>query len=233
MTGKVVLIVASHPDDEVLGVGGTACAHATADDTVEVIIVAEGATSRDPETTSKKLNPLVGELREAAVKAARTLGTAKPRFLGLPDQRLDTLPFSDIVRSIETIVAEICPQIVYTHHAGDLNLDHQIVHDAVLTACRPLPDSSVNLIRCFETLSSTDWNDPNMRPTFIPTDFVDIAGQLEQKLAALAHYQNEIRAFPHARSLKAVRALAEWRGATVGRSAAEAFVSVRRIEQLI
>ena len=232
MTGKVVLIVASHPDDEVLGVGGTACAHATADDTVEVIIVAEGATSRDSETTSKKLNPLVGELKKAAVKAAQTLGTAKPRFLGLPDQRLDTLPFSDIVRSIETIVAEVSPQIVYTHHGGDLNLDHRIVHDAVITACRPVPDSSVNLIRCFETISSTEWNHPNMRPSFVPTDFVDITTQLEQKLAALAHYQIEMRAFPHARSLKAVRALAEWRGAAVGRLAAEAFVVVRRIERL-
>lgn len=233
MTGNVVLIVASHPDDEVLGVGGTACAHAAAGDTVEVVIVAEGVTSRHPEATLEKLNPLIGELREAAVKAARTLGTSKPRFLGLPDQRLDTVPLSDIVRSIETIVAEVGPQIIYTHHAGDLNLDHRIVHDAVITACRPLPDSSVNLIRCFETLSSTEWNSPNFRPNFIPTDFIDIAAQLDQKLTALAHYQKEMRAFPHARSLKAVRALAEWRGATVGRLAAEAFVTVRRVERLV
>ena len=160
------------------------------------------------------------------------LGTSEPRFLDLPDQRLDTLPFLDIVRSVETVIMEIRPQIVYTHHAGDLNLDHRIVHDSVLTACRPLPESSVHLIRCFETLSSTEWNNPNQCLNFVPTDFVDISAQLEKKLAALGHYQNEMRDFPHARSLQAVRALAEWRGSTVGRPAAEAFVVVRRIEQL-
>ena len=232
MTGKVVLVVAAHPDDEVLGVGGTACAHAAAGDTVEVVIVAEGAVSRHAEMSPETLKPLIDELREAGEKAAQTLGTAKPRFLGLPDQGLDTLPLSDIIQSIETIVTKVRPQIVYTHHAGDLNLDHRIVHDAVITACRPLPDSSVNLIRCFETVSSTEWNNPSMRSSFIPTDFVDIAPHLEQKLAALTHYQNEMRSFPHARSLKAIRALAEFRGASVGRLAAEAFVAVRRIEQL-
>lgn len=232
MTSKVVLIVASHPDDELLGVGGTACAHAAAGDRVEVVIITEGATSRNPDSPPEKLDTLVSELREAAGKAAKTLGTSAPRFLDLPDQRLDTLPFLDIVRSVEKVIAEIRPQIVYTHHAGDLNLDHRIVHDTVLTACRPLPESSVRLIRCFESLSSTEWNNPNQGLNFIPTDFVDISVQLEKKLTALAHYQNEMRAFPHARSLQAVRALAEWRGSTVGISAAEAFVVVRRIEQL-
>ena len=172
MTDKVVLIVASHPDDEVLGVGGTACAHATAGDRVEVVIIAEGSTSRYSNGTPEKQESLLVELRESGEKAAQTLGTAKPRFLGLPDQRLDTLPFEDIVRPIETIVADVRPEIVYTHHAGDLNLDHRIVHEAVITVCRPLPDSSVNLIRCFETLSSTEWNNSNVRPSFVPTDFV-------------------------------------------------------------
>jgi len=232
MTSKVVLIVASHPDDELLGVGGTACAHAAAGDRVEVVIITEGARSRKPDNPPKKLDPLVRELKEAAGKAAKMLGTSEPRFLDLPDQRLDTLPFLDIVRSVETVIMEIRPQIVYTHHAGDLNLDHRIVHDTVLTACRPLPESSVHLIRCFETLSSTEWNNPNQCLNFVPTDFVDISAQLEKKLAALGHYQNEMRDFPHARSLQAVRALAEWRGSTVGRPAAEAFVVVRRIEQL-
>ena len=184
MTGKVVLIVASHPDDEVLGVGGTTCAHAAAGDTVEILIVAEGITSRHPEETPKIVKSQLAELQNAAEKAAQTLGTNKPRFLGLPDQRLDTLPFLDIVWSIETIVSDVRPEIVYTHHANDLNRDHRIVHDAVLTACRPLPDSSVNLIRCFETLSSTDWMNPNSHPNFIPTDFVDITKQLEKNLSS-------------------------------------------------
>lgn len=232
MTSKVVLVVASHPDDEVLGVGGTTCAHAAAGDTVEVVIVADGVRSRHHEETSENMQSELTNLKEAAEKAAQTLGTGTPRFLGLPDQRLDTLPFLEIVRLIETVVAEVRPEIVYTHHANDLNRDHCIVHDAVLTACRPLPDSSVTLIRCFETLSSTNWISPNLHAHFIPTDFIDITKQLEKKIAALTHYQTEMRAFPHARSLKAVRALAEWRGATVGRDAVEAFVSVRRIERL-
>ena len=233
MTRKVVLVVASHPDDEVLGVGGTTCAHAAAGHTVEVVIVADGVTSRHHEETSENMKSELTNLKQAAEKAAQTLGTGAPRFLGLPDQRLDTLPFLDIVRLIEKVVADVRPEIVYTHHSNDLNRDHRIVHNAVLTACRPLPDSSVTLIRCFETLSSTNWTSPNSHSNFIPTDFVDITRHLEEKLAALTHYQAEMRAFPHARSLKAVRALAAWRGATVGRAAVEAFVCARRIERLI
>ena len=230
MTDKVVLVVAAHPDDELLGVGGTTCAHAAAGDRVEVVIVAEGVMSRHPDVAPETLKPLTDRLREAGEKAAQTLGTAKPQFLGLPDQRLDTLPLSNIIQRIEAIITKVRPQIIYTHHTGDLNLDHRIIHDAVVTACRPLPDSSVTLIRCFETVSSTEWSNPNTRSSFDPTDFVDISKYLERKLEALTHYESEMRSFPHARSLKAIRALAEFRGASVGRLAAEAFVTVRRIE---
>ncbi len=218
-----ILVVAAHPDDEVLGCGGAVARHVDEGCTVDVVIVAEGALSRADATSAD-----VESLKLAAAKAAHLLGANGPTFLGLPDNRLDTVPLLDVVQHVERIVGELRPTIVYTHHAGDLNIDHQVVHRAVVSACRPIPGQSIRTIRTFETVSSTEWSFGVGLP-FVPTLFVDISAALERKLAALEAYHSEMRDFPHPRSADNVRALAHLRGATAGLRAAEAFMTVRDV----
>ena len=213
-----ILIIAAHPDDEILGVGGVGARHAANGDNVSALIVAEGATSRAGGSSDD-----IEALKNAAQEAAQIIGAAPPVFLGLSDNRLDQMDLLDVVQLIEGHARENSPEIVYTHHGGDLNLDHTIVHRSVVTACRPLPGSSVKKIYGFETLSSTEWSTPAIGPRFNPNHFVDISGTLEQKLIALDAYKSEMRLFPHPRSVEAVKHLAGLRGSQAGLNAAEAF----------
>lgn len=219
----IVLAVAAHPDDEVLGCGGTLARHAAEGDDVHVLILAEGAAARGASGNAE-----IEALGDAAIAAAQALGVHPPRLLGLPDNRLDSLDLLDVVRMVEEIVADVSPGVVYTHHQADLNVDHQIAFRAALTACRPQPPSPVRDIYTFETPSNTEWAPPDASDAFVPRRFVDISATLERKMAALACYETEMRPFPHARSIEAVEALARWRGATVGVPAAEAFDVVRQ-----
>jgi LmbE family N-acetylglucosaminyl deacetylase len=226
---NTVLVVAAHPDDEILGCGATVHQHVEAGDVVNVIIACEGATSRHdgPQPNTKKARTEVARLREAANAAAKVLGTEKPRFFGLPDNRLDEMALLDVVRLVEREVSDLKPTIVYTHHGRDLNVDHRKVNQAVLTACRPLPGFPVREIYAFETLSSTEWG---LGPPFTPTRFMPVTEQsLAAKVAALNCYQTEMRAFPHSRSYEAVRSLATVRGAQAGLHAAEAFEVLRQV----
>jgi LmbE family N-acetylglucosaminyl deacetylase len=220
-----VLIIAAHPDDEVLGCGGAIARHVSRGDAVNVLFLADGATSRqgagDTELQSR---------RQAARAASESLGAQPPRFLDFPDNRMDGIPLLDIVQTIEAVLDEVDPVTVYTHHGGDLNVDHRVVHQAAVTACRPLPGRNVRKIYAFETPSSTEWNTTATGPVFAPSHFVDISGFIETKLKALACYEEEIPPFPHARSLKALEALAILRGTSVGIGAAEAFEVIRQIE---
>ncbi|MBI5164710.1 MAG: PIG-L family deacetylase [Magnetospirillum sp.] len=218
-----VLVVAAHPDDEVLGCGGTIARHAAAGDRVVIVLVADGVESRQAGGADKAAR------RAAAVAAAAALGAEAPRFLDFADQRLDVMALLDIVQSIEPVVAEVRPTVVYTHHGGDLNLDHRLVHQAVMTACRPVPGSSVRNILAFEVPSSTEWAGPAIGPPFLPNLFVDIAAFVDAKTRALACYGEEMRPFPHPRSPGAVAALATWRGASCGLAAAESFIVLRQI----
>jgi LmbE family N-acetylglucosaminyl deacetylase len=174
---KSVLVVAAHADDEALGCGGTIARHATFGDQVHVVFVADGVTSR--------LNAEGDELarRQQATEQARNiLGIRSTTFLGLPDNRLDSLPLLNIVQPLEAIVARLAPELVYTHHYGDLNVDHRQTHQAVMTACRPLPGTTVREILTFEVMSSTEWG--GLAP-FLPNLFVDIGAQLHTKMRAL------------------------------------------------
>lgn len=182
------------------------------------MIVAEGATARDGGTADD-----VDQLKVAAVAAAKAIGAQPPCMLGLPDNRLDTLALLDVIRPIENTIREISPDIVYTHHGGDLNLDHRIVHQAVVTACRPMPGSTTKRVYGFEIPSSTEWATPSMGPAFRPTRFVDISEFLDVKMSALKYYEKEMRPFPHPRSMDAVSAMAQVRGSHAGLEAAEAF----------
>lgn len=221
-----ILVVAAHPDDEVLGCGGVIANHAAAGERVHVALMAQGLYSRG--------EPAAGELaalREAARRANELLGATSLKLLDFPDNRMDTVARLQVTQAIEALIAEHRPRTVYTHWAGDVNVDHRRVHDAAITACRPQPGHPVKELLFFEVASSTEWRPPGSAQSFNPNWFVDISATLKRKLAALEAYASELRAFPHPRSLQAVDALAQWRGASVGVPAAEAFVLGRRLVQ--
>jgi len=224
-----VLIIAAHPDDEALGCGGTIARHADAGDRVHVVFLAEGVTARQDVPDLNALADALRRREDGAAAVARILGAESPVFHRLPDNRLDGLPLIDLAKLVEREIARIGPDIIYTHHGGDLNIDHRLTHQAVLTACRPLPGARVRAIYTFEVPSSTEWGGAATGGGFTPTRFVDIAGQLQRKLDALACYGDEMRPFPHPRSREAIEALARSRGAASGLAAAEAFMVVREI----
>ena len=221
-----ILVIAAHPDDEVLGCGGTIARHVSDGDTVHILIVAEGATSRQGDDFSEELK----ELRNAAHQSAAVLGAQPPRLLGLPDNKLDTLPMLDIVQLLEQAVDKIKPETIYTHHGGDLNLDHRIVHQATVTACRPLPESLVRRIYAYEVVSSTEWGTSGIDAPFHPVHFVDISSEIQRKKEAIECYAMEMREFPHPRSWQAIEAQMRFRGASAGLPAAEAFQVIRQID---
>jgi LmbE family N-acetylglucosaminyl deacetylase len=219
-----VLVVVAHPDDDVLGAGGTMARHARAGSKVHILFLADGVSARGGDK-------LAAERRaKAARNAAACLGALEPAFLGLPDNRLDSLDLLDITQAIEGIISKVGPSIVYTHHAGDLNIDHAICHRAVVTACRPLPGSKLRAIYAMEVPSSTEWAEPTESNAFQPARFVDISAVQDLKRRALEAYAEEMRPYPHPRSFEAVEALGKWRGASAGLHIAEAFMVLREIE---
>lgn len=224
-----VLVVAAHPDDEVLGCGGTISRHADTGDDVQVLIVAEGATSRLQHRDRVKFNDELSALAKAAKTAGSILGAAGVEILNLPDNRLDSLDRLDLIKQIEMRIDRIQPDVVYVHHAGDVNVDHRRLHEAVVTACRPTPGQKVRKLLSFEVASSTEWQPPGSAPTFQPNWFVDISKQWERKRQALQAYSSEMRAWPHSRSIDAIEHLARWRGAQIGVEAAEAFCLLRQL----
>ncbi len=224
-----VFIVAAHPDDEVLGCGGSIARHADAGDHVQVLIVAEGATSRQQQRDRGQVDTELSDLARAAQKAGEILGATGVELLDLPDNRLDSIDRLDLVKLIEARIKRYQPQIVYTHHSGDVNIDHRRLHEAVVTACRPTPGHSVKRLLSFEVASSTEWQPPGSAPTFQPNWFVDISAQWPRKREALVAYASEMRPWPHARSIQALEHLARWRGAQVGVEAAEAFCLLRQL----
>ncbi len=224
-----VFIVAAHPDDEVLGCGGSIARHADAGDHVQVLIVAEGATSRQQQRDRGQVDTELSDLARAAQKAGEILGATGVELLDLPDNRLDSIDRLDLVKLIEARIKRYQPQIVYTHHSGDVNIDHRRLHEAVVTACRPTPGHSVKRLLSFEVASSTEWQPPGSAPAFQANWFVDISDQWERKRLALEAYASEMRPWPHARSIQALEHLAGWRGAQVGVEAAEAFCLLREL----
>lgn len=223
-----ILVVAAHPDDEVLGCGGTIAKHTKQGHQVTSLFLADGVGAREATQRPNASATLTARMAAAAA-AAKILGCETPRHENLPDNRLDTLPLLELAQAVERVLAELQPDRIYTHHCGDLNVDHQLTHDAVLTACRPLPVCSVTSIYAFEILSSTEWSGPYGNRAFLPNHFENIDGFLDQKLMALSAYETEMAAFPHPRSPEAVHALAILRGAHSGCSAAEAFMLLRSL----
>lgn len=222
-----VLVVAAHPDDEVLGCGGTITRLSQEGHNVYIAILGEGVTSRYQHQEEADQGQ-VKALHARSQQVAELLG-AKDLFLyNLPDNRFDTVPLLDVIKIIEELIERLQPEVVYIHHGGDLNIDHVIMHRAVLTATRPMIDCSVKEVYAFEVPSSTEWAFQQFQP-FRPNVFMDISTTLETKLKAMKLYESEGRAFPHPRSPEALRALAQWRGSTAGLKAAEAFELIRAV----
>jgi N-acetylglucosamine malate deacetylase 1 len=228
---RSALILAAHPDDEVLGCGGTMAKLAAEGAEVHVAFLADGVGSRGGADTCETLTlaarKALEQRRAAARRACEILGAASVRFDDLPDNRLDTVPLLDITQRIETLVGEHRPELLITHHAGDLNVDHRRVHQAAITACRPQRGHPVKTLLTFEVASSTEWQPPGSGAPFLPNWFVDVSATIEQKLEALDAYAAELRGWPHPRSREGVEHLARWRGATIGCAAAEAFLVAR------
>jgi len=226
---KSILVLAAHPDDEVLGIGGTIARHAALGDKVHIVIAAEGATSRYAERNAQSAQADVDVLQSVCRKASAELGATSVRFLGFPDNRCDSVALLDLTKAIEDVASELQPHTIYVHHCGDVNIDHRRMSEAAFTACRPQPGNSVKRMLGFETVSSTEWAPPGSLPSFLPNVFIDIEAYWLQKKAALEAYQQEMHSWPHPRSIAAVEHLASWRGASVGVGMAEAFMLLREI----
>ena len=219
-----ILVIAAHPDDEVLGCGGTIAKYARAGAVVNVAFLADGVNARDQVEDAE-----LAQRQQAARNALEILGTRPPSFGTFPDNRMDSVALLDIIKSIEERIDEYRPDLVLTHHAGDVNVDHRRIHEAIAAACRPQAGHPVRSLRFFEVASSTEWQLPGSGPAFTPNWFEDISATFDAKMAALEAYATEMRAWPHPRSMEGVAALAKWRGATIGVDAAEAFVLGRHL----
>ena len=226
-----ILIVAAHPDDEILGVGGTAARHVENGDDVYALILGEGQTSRFDRREDAGAE-IVGRLHDNTRQAAAVLGIRQVFFEDFPDNRFDSVALLDIVKAVERRVRELAPQIVYTHHAGDLNVDHQRTYQAVLTATRPMEGQPVKAIYAFEPVSSTEWNFAYGDAQFSPNVFVKLTnGQFIKKREAMEAYQTELCRYPHPRSLEMLEAVARRWGGVSGGYYVEAFEAVRILRE--
>lgn len=225
-----VLAVVAHPDDEVLGCGGTLIKHTDAGDEVAVAILGEGKTSRyelgaDQRRSKSELKRFEGEINEAKA----LLGVKQLFRFNFPDNRFDSVDLLEIVKVLEKLKEELHPDIIYTHHRFDINVDHLVTAQAVTTAFRPIAGELASKILAFETPSSTEWQIPGHGMEFAPNYYVDISAVLDRKIKALECYQSELRHYPHPRSLKSIELIAKRWGINVGLFAAEPFMLLREI----
>ena len=221
-----VLVIAPHPDDEVLGVGGTIARLAYEGHDVFVAIVTHGDPSMfDP--------AFIAQGRKEALEAHRLLGVRDAIFLeGFPAALLDTIPHARLNEALQKVLHNVEPEILFIPFYGDVHLDHRLIFESALVAARPNRTQQVQVIYAYETLSETNWNAAPLTPGFLPNTYFDISAFLEVKLQAMSIYQTQLKPFPHERSLEAIRALARLRGATVGFEAAEAFMLIRSVYPL-
>jgi LmbE family N-acetylglucosaminyl deacetylase len=222
-----VLVIAAHPDDETLGLGGTIAKYSEQKDEVWVLILAEGSEGRTPRHRHIELR------KKCASQACQVLGVSRVIFCDMQDQKLDVLPLLDVIKPIEDCVRKFKPDVVYTHFKEDVNQDHRIAFQATMVATRPFGDNTVRKLLCYETPSSTEWAAPFTDSLFAPNVFVDISATLDKKIQAMQMYANtyisEVRPYPHPRSYEAIEIYAKRYGIIVGVRAAEAFMLVREL----
>lgn len=219
---QTALVIAPHPDDEVLGCGGTIARLTSRGKTVDVVIATRGF----PPAYSDEQ---VAEVRAEAKVAHARLGVRETHYLDLPAAALDAMPQAEINRAVSGVIAKVQPDTLFVPHLGDIHVDHQLVFGAAMVASRPAGGFRPDRILAYETVSETNWNAAFLTPGFIPNTFINIDGFLEAKLEAFAAFASQCRAFPNERSTENLRALAMVRGATVHVPAAEAFIMVREI----
>lgn len=220
---KRVLVIAPHPDDEILGCGGTMLKHIEAGDEVYVCIVTHAAPPIYPEGAS-------AAIQEAARQCHRWMGVKETFFLNFPTVMLETVDRYKINDAINKIVQENKIDVLYVPHYGDMQKDHQIVAEACMVAARPKYAHRVKAVYGYETMSETAWNAPNVQNEFIPNSFVDVSDYLEKKKKALLFYDSQLSPFPDSRSLESIEALAKYRGALMHMNAAEAFMLLRELK---
>ena len=218
-----VLIIAPHPDDEIIGVGGTIAKRAKAGDEVYVCIVTKG--------NSPLFNPdFIEQGRRECREADAKLGVKETIFLDFPAVMLETIPRYELNGKVAEVVQNIKPEEVYIPHRGDMQIDHQMVVDAAMVAVRPRGDDYPKRVYAYETLSETGWNIPNVTNEFIPTVYENITDTYDVKMEAMSVFKSQLAPFPAARSVEAIEALTKFRGATVSVEAAEAFSLVREVK---
>lgn len=220
-----ILVIAAHPDDEVLGVGGTIAKMVSEGKEIYVHIVTDGSSSQYEGDTDK----LSIKMKEAE-RANKVLGVKKVFFGSLPDMKLDTIPHIDINKEIERVINIVKPNIVYTHHKSDVNKDHKLIFESTLVACRPVENSIVKKLYTYETASSTEWCDMSSEEVFLPNTFVNIENFIEIKCKAMNEYITEIRVYPHPRSIEAIKNYSKACGNKVGLLFAENFRLIRSVE---
>jgi LmbE family N-acetylglucosaminyl deacetylase len=228
---KKILIIAAHPDDEVLGCGATIARLAKEGHKLCIAILGEGITSRYPNREDADIS-LIRQLQERSRQVAGLLGVTDHQLFSFPDNRFDSVPILDIVKTIEGLIENFQPDSIFTHHNSDLNQDHCIVSRATLIASRPVENTSVQSVISYEVPSSTEWTFHTIEPGFHPNLFFDVTETLDIKLQAMKMYDGEIRKFPHPRSPEALRSYACRWGSVSGISAAEAFEIIRTVQKL-
>lgn len=224
-----VLVVAAHPDDEVLGCGGTMARLSSEGHDVHILILGEGVTSRHADPSEADQAEL-DALHKQAEEVGASLGAKSVSLAKLPDNRFDSVDLLDIVKIVEEHVDRLKPEVVYTQHGGDLNIDHVCTFRAVLTATRPMEGSPVKQVLAYRVASSTEWAFDQFEPTFREEVFSDISSTLDKKIAAMQMYEGEARPFPHPRSPEALEAEAKHFGSIAGLKAAEVFSVVYQIQ---
>jgi len=218
------LIIAAHPDDELLGCGAYAFQLVSTGWKGKSLILGEGMRSRG-ENSNKALD----QLKEDGIRANQCIGITDISFHDLPDNQFDSIPLLKIVHIIEKTIIDFKPDIIFTHYGHDLNVDHRLTFQAVMTVCRPQPNMNIPDIYSFYIPSSTDWVDGNVLAPFCPNVYVDIATVIEKKIEALAHYTSEMREYPHSRSLESIANIAKYWGNRVGLEFAEPLILVRKV----
>lgn len=224
---KKILVVVAHADDEILGVGGT-IARLAKENEVYVLILTDSCSSQ---YANQDVCAIIEEKKKCAVAANKLVGVKEVIYSDLPDMRLRETPHTKINAVIEKYIEEIKPQIVLTHHFGDVNLDHQEVYKSVMVAARPTQTQSVERVYTFEVLSATEWQSSDARYAFIPNTYIDISDTIDKKVKAMEAYSQEVRKYPHPRSKEAILNLAAYRGQSVGMEYAEGLCLVRDLRR--